>query len=578
MWWQVWSGHPTAMMTCPCGDPSSFVWYLAWPAYAIRHGHSLFFSSRVHVPGGINLLDNTSVLALGVVLAPVTWLFGPVTTLNVALTAAPVLSGLSAYGVLRRGLGLRWVPAFMGGLAFGASPFMLRDEAANHLMTSFLPLVPLIFWCCYELAVAQRGRWWQWGVGLGVLVAVQFFVGTEVLTVTVLTAVIALLLGMLAALRRKGTIRAKLPFAWRGFGVAVGVAGVLLAYPLWFSLAGPEHINGPNWWNSLGNGLMQVLLPLGPTSLDAQGWTRTGYLGPAGAFEGYLGIPALVILAIAVVVVRRPLAKLCAAVTVITVWLSLGGANIPANMGGEPSWLWLPWRLFAHVPVLDKLTPANFSAAVAFLVATAAALLADQLIPVRSGSPSPASTPVRRGLSYALCGAVCLALVVPWLVSWNLPFTTERVAASQWVTQKGARLPARAVVLFYPFPTTYQDQALLWQAQSGMRFSIVGGRGIVAGPGNRADHGFTPGTPEGTMSALTTLHVPQANVTTPPLPDQATIAWFRAALRRWGVTTVVLTPGPHRGYVRHWMKLVLGTPPRRQDGDWVWTNVGSLVS
>jgi len=578
MWWQVWSGHPTAVMTCPCGDPSSFVWYLAWPAYAISHGHNLFFSARVHVPGGINLLDNTSVLALGVVLAPVTWVFGPVATLNVALTAAPVLSALSAYGVLRRGLGLRWVPAFAGGLAFGASPFMLRDEAANHLMTSFLALVPLIFWCCYELAVAQRGRWWQWGAGLGGLVAVQFFVGTEVLTVTVFTVVIALLIGMLGALRRKGTIRAKLPFAWRGFGLAVGVAGVLLAYPLWFSLAGPQHVNGPNWPNSLGNGLMQVLLPLGPTSMDSQGWARTGYLGPAGSFEGYLGIPALVILAIAVVVVRRPLAKLCAAATVVTVWLSLGGASIPANMDGEPSWLWLPWRIFGHVPVLDKLTPANFSAAVAFLVATAAALLADQLIPVRSGSSSPASTSVRRGLSYAFCGAVCLALVVPWLVSWDLPFTTERVVASQWVTEKGARLPASAVVLFYPFPATYQDQALLWQAQYGMRYSIVGGRGIVAGPGNKADHGFTPGTPEGTMSALTTLHVPQANVTTPPLPDQATIAWFRAALRRWGVTTVVLTPGPHRAYVRHWMKLVLGTPPRRQDGDWVWTNVRSLVS
>ncbi|HUB41020.1 MAG TPA: hypothetical protein VMA72_19410, partial [Streptosporangiaceae bacterium] len=32
MWWQVWSGHPSSTMTCACGDPSSFVWFLAWPA------------------------------------------------------------------------------------------------------------------------------------------------------------------------------------------------------------------------------------------------------------------------------------------------------------------------------------------------------------------------------------------------------------------------------------------------------------------------------------------------------------------------------------------------------------------
>jgi hypothetical protein len=582
MWWQVWSGHPSATMTCECGDPSSFVWYLAWPAYAISHGHSLFFSARVHVPGGMNLLDNTSVLALGVVLAPVTWLFGPIVTLNVALTAAPVLSALSAYGVLRRGLGLRWVAAFAGGLAFGASPFMLRDEAANHLQTSFLALVPLIFWCCYEIAVAQRGRWWHWGIGLGVLVAAQFFVGTEVLTVTVLTTAIALLIGVIAAwlhdVRNPGdhVLAAKLPFAWRGFVLAAAVGGVLLAYPLWFSLAGPEHINGPNWWNALGNGLMQVLLPLGPNSQDVQGWSRTGYLGPVGTFEGYVGIPALVVLAIAVVVVRRPLAKLCAAVTVITVWLSLGGANMPADTGGEPSWLWLPWSVIGRVPVLDKLTPSNFSAPVAFLVATAVALLADQLMRVRSAGP--ATSRVRRSLSYAVSGAVCMALVIPWLVSWNLPFTTERLAVSQWVTDKGAQLHGSAVVLFYPFPATYQDQALLWQAQSGMRYSIVGGRGIVAGQGNVADHGFTPGTPEGTMSALTTLHVPQSNVTKPPLPDSAAVASFRSALRRWGVTNVVLTPGKKRNYVRKWLTRVLGTKPRLQDGAWVWNHVRQLVS
>jgi hypothetical protein len=285
MWWQVWSGHPSSTMTCSCGDPSSFVWFLAWPAYAISHGHSLFFSARVHVPGGMNLLDNTSVLALGVVLAPVTWLFGPIAALNVALTAAPVLSGLSAYGVLRRGLGVGRLAAFAGGLAFGFSPFMLRNEAINHLQATFLPLVPLIFWCCYELAVAQRGKWWRWGLALGVLVAVQFFVGTEVLTITVLTTVIALVLGVIAAWWHgarnpgDGVLAAKLPFAWRGFGLAVVVGVVLLAYPLWFSMGGPGHINGADWSQSTPNSLASMLLPSFPHN-----WSIAGYQGPGGAF------------------------------------------------------------------------------------------------------------------------------------------------------------------------------------------------------------------------------------------------------------------------------------------------------
>jgi hypothetical protein len=603
MWWQVWSGHPSSTMTCSCGDPSSFVWFLAWPAYAISHGHSLFFSARVHVPGGMNLLDNTSVLALGVVLAPVTWLFGPIAALNVALTAAPVLSGLSAYGVLRRGLGVGRLAAFAGGLAFGFSPFMLRNEAINHLQATFLPLVPLIFWCCYELAVAQRGKWWRWGLALGVLVAVQFFVGTEVLTITVLTTVIALVLGVIAAWWHgarnpgDGVLAAKLPFAWRGFGLAVVVGVVLLAYPLWFAMSGPGHILGADWGHPHQGALGLVTWPLGGTPGYLEGWKIGGYLGPIGTDEGYLGIPALVILAVAVVVVRRPLAKLCAAVTIIAVWLSLGSVPVPVRQGGEPAWFPLAWRVFDHLPVLNKLGPGTFALAAEFCTVVAGVLLADELLRRRrAGVLGAGSIPAGAGKgpadgvagamsrlspaqATAAAGAVCLALLVPWLLAWHLPFTTQRVTTSSWASRASTQLPGNSVVLFYPFPATYLDQALIWQAQSGMRYSIVGGRGIVAGQGEVADHGFTPGTPEGTMSALSTQHLPQAHLTTPPLPDSAAVASFRSALRQWGVTNVVMTTGGRDpAYARRWLTAALGTAPQSEDGAWVWNNVQKLIS
>ena len=65
-------------MTCDCGDPAQQVWFTAWPAWAIAHLHSPFFSGAVNVPHGANLLSNTSGTLVGVVLAPVTWLAGPV--------------------------------------------------------------------------------------------------------------------------------------------------------------------------------------------------------------------------------------------------------------------------------------------------------------------------------------------------------------------------------------------------------------------------------------------------------------------------------------------------------------------
>lgn len=70
VWWGLWStsGHTT----CGCGDSSTFIWYIEWPAYAIAHGLNPFYSTALFHPGGIDLLSNTSVPAVGIALAPIT--------------------------------------------------------------------------------------------------------------------------------------------------------------------------------------------------------------------------------------------------------------------------------------------------------------------------------------------------------------------------------------------------------------------------------------------------------------------------------------------------------------------------
>jgi hypothetical protein len=249
------------------------------------------------------------------------------------------------------------------------------------------------------------------------------------------------------------------------------------------------------------------------------------------------------------------------------------------------------------LPVLNKLGPGSFAVASEFCTVVAGVLLVDELLrrrregafgagPVTAGAGEGSAGGVTGAVSRlsaaqatAAAVAVSLALLAPWLLAWHLPFSTQRVTASSWATRAGTQLPGNSVVLFYPFPATYLDQALIWQAQSGMRYSIVGGRGIVAGQGNVADHGFTPGTPEGTMSALTTKYLPQSHLTTPSLPDSAVVASFRSALRHWGVTNVVVTAGGRdAGYARRWLTVALGTAPRAEDGAWVWNNVQNLTS
>ncbi len=106
LWWGVWSTDPTTTTTCGCGDAARFLWFFEWPAFALTHGHSVLYSQWLFHPTGINLLDDTSVLALGIVLTPVTWLWGPVAAMNVALTLAPALSALSMFALVRRWVGV----------------------------------------------------------------------------------------------------------------------------------------------------------------------------------------------------------------------------------------------------------------------------------------------------------------------------------------------------------------------------------------------------------------------------------------------------------------------------------------
>ncbi|HEY2550715.1 MAG TPA: hypothetical protein VGI64_09080 [Streptosporangiaceae bacterium] len=592
VWWHVWTGHPTSAMTCACGDPASFVWFLNWPAYAIGHGHSLLFSGQVHVPGGINLLNNTSVLALGVVLAPVTAIFGPIATLNVALTLAPALTAISMYACLRRALGVARPVAFIAGLMLGFSPFMFRNEAVAHLQVTFLALVPVIFLASYELVVTQRGRAWRWGLLLGVSLAVQFFIGLEIFTIVVLTMAFTIGLAALTCFWRPDAVAGRLAFAVRGGLVSAVTGAVLLGYPVWYALTGPQRIKGTDWAYATNNGLLRVFLPLAQPQSSALHLSQIGYLGPGGALGAYIGIPALLLLAAAVIFIRRPLPWLCLAVTVISVWLSLGARKLLLAKGGEPRWLPLPWHELRHLPLLAKITPANFSVPALFFVIIAVALVLDRVWGLRkapasahpaghaAGSRGDLIGGVPRRLAAGAATAILgVALVLSFLLSWQFPLSTRAVADPPWIRQAAPRLAANSVVLFYPFPSTFQDQALIWQANSGMRFKLAGGRGIVPNAQGRASHGLTLGTPDGTLSALSTSYAPHAFMQLPPLPGPVRLANMRAALVTWGVTDVVMTPGGRApAYARRWFTTVLGAAPLLEHGAWVWHDVQKLLS
>ncbi|MHB1712040.1 MAG: glycosyltransferase family protein, partial [Acidimicrobiales bacterium] len=371
VWWNIWSTHPTSVTTCGCGDSSLFTWFLEWAAYALSHGLDPLYSTAMFHPTGVNLLSNTSELAFGVLLAPVTWVFGPIATLNVALTLAPALSASAMFWLLRRWV--TWTPAaFAGGLLYGFSPLVLVSLTDAHLMVGMLAVPPLVVACLDELLVRQRRRAVPSGAVLGMLIGVQFFIGTEVLTIMAMTGFAGLALLSAYAARHPEELRRRWRHAVVGLASAGGVAGIVLAYPVWFALAGPAHLSGAIWSNLLigygGTNFRDYVLPPAP-SASFVALTRQvgGYQGQTLSGQ-YFGIGLVGVVLIGSWVWRRDRRLwLFGAIGVVTVALSFG----------IDTHTWVPWRLLARIPLIQNIVPSRFVSMTYLVAAIMVALVAD---------------------------------------------------------------------------------------------------------------------------------------------------------------------------------------------------------
>lgn len=568
VWWQVWSRHPTSTMTCGCGDPSLLLWSFGWVAHAIAHGQNPFFSTAVFHPDGMNLLVNVSALLEGTLLAPVTWAFGPVATLNVANTLAPAVSAMATYWAVRRCLRSGRLGALVAGLVVELSPALVGSGAASHLQTSLLAFVPVVAVCLYELLVRQAGTPWRWGVALALAVVGQFFASTELLAILAVVVVVVLVavaagLAVAAARGSRSAVR-RAAHAARGLALAGVIAAAALAYPLWFALAGPRHVTGAPWPDLVGasgtvlGGTVSASHPPGLSDL----YQLAGYFGPPGAPVNYLGAGAVVVACLAVVVLwRRAAVWVLTAVGAASGWLALGAVWQPIG-AHRPWWVpFLPWSWMVHLPLAESILPQNFAVLTVLAVAALVGMLVDRVWRLARGR--------LRVATGAAALAVAAAALVPLATAWSLPLTAQPVGVPAWFSDVAPGLPAGSVVLTYPFAGPPGDSAaMVWQAVGGMHVAIAGGCCIVPGPDGHADHGTAPGSAHAVLGALSM----RLSGPLPALDDTIAQAAVRDALVRWGVTTVVVVDrGRDPAYATRWFTALLGRPPADQHGAHVWT-------
>jgi hypothetical protein len=464
--WRLWGDPAGRAQVGDTPDADLFAWFMRYDATAIGHGHlPALFTVAMNAPRGINLMWNTSFLLPGVLLAPVTLLAGPQTSLSIMLVLGMAGSAAALFWVLRR-WGASLTAAGLAGAVYGFSPAII-NSGIGHYHLQFAVLPPLIADAVLRI-VTGRGHPVRTGAWLGLLAAAQLFTGEELLADTAMTTLI-LVAVLVATFPRAVRVQARNALS----GLATGIAVVLLigGYALWVQFHGPltqhNHPYGPDpFTNKASFFVNPAATALFHTSASVASVTH--YSRGLAEYLAYLGWPLLVVLVAASVRYFRDLKVRCAAVTWAALeLLSFGGGNMRSGSWFSiPGWV-LPFHWLQGSPVLSQVLPDRLSI---LADGAAAAVLAFSLDLARS-SPRPAFTWRRGAIPIAIAVIAVLPLIpMPYQVAPTTP------VPAGWTTAFARlKLAPGARVLAVPVPSARYPQVLRWEADTGEPATVIGG-------------------------------------------------------------------------------------------------------
>ncbi len=454
------------------GDFSQSVWFIGWASHALTHGLNPFFSNAMYAPSGVNLAQNTASPLLGWLTAPLSLVLSPLVVGNLLMVLAMPVSATAAFVVLRK-WEVWWPAAALGGLIYGFSPYMVAQGTA-HVELLFVPLPPFI---ALTLASILQGKGppRRLGIQLGLLLTAQYLISPEVLSTVVILIFVAVIC---VVVRNPSAVPTLARTAARPLAIAVGLSAVLLVYPFWMLLAGPQHFTGRAWpiSNPFHNDLLSLGVP-GPLQKDSLG---TGSLGARLIFpsnvtegDGYIGIPLLIVTGILAWHSRRsPRTQLAGVLFLGAALLSLGPY---LEVDGRLTHFPLPFLLIDHLPLVDNLLPSRISFEMDACLAALIAFGLDDLHRVAARSQpagSPRQPKARKWWAGVFAAVTLVVLLVTQLPSWPYP---APAADGLPASIRQAIPTGDPVAVTYPYAYFPFTQPLLWQADGGFDFRLLGG-------------------------------------------------------------------------------------------------------
>jgi hypothetical protein len=462
----LWLDPTTRTLALNPEDQILIEWFMANDT-RILLGDFTLVSDRLNAPDGFNMMTNATMIVPGLLLTPVTLLFGAATTFAVLIAGNLAATSIGWYFLYTRTLRARRVSAVVGAAFCGFAPGMVSQSNSHPHMTAQW-LVPVLVWCVVRMAqladparpeggAPANRRLLGLAVLLAALVCTQVFVGEEVLF---LTAGALALMTVGYAVTAPRYVRRVLPRFAGALLVSAGLAAVVLAYPLWVQFYGrqsiPNGIFSPDYF-SADLASYPAISPLSLFGSADAARLSTG----AAEYNSFLGLPLLVVaVALAWWLRRRPLAIPLVVTGLVCAWLSLGPRVV---VDGTRTETWALYSLLRDKPVIEGALPMRFALVLIPVIATLLVLALDRA----------RTAPL--GATRIAVPAVVVAALIP-IAPAPLP-TADRPPVPTFITAGHWRdcVPADGVLVPVPLPTPKEPQKMRWAAAANAEFRLPEG-------------------------------------------------------------------------------------------------------
>jgi hypothetical protein len=464
------------------GDPNDvdlFAWFMRYSASAVEHGHlPALISTAMNAPIGVNMMWNTSFLLPGVVLSPVTLLFGPQVSLTLVLTLGFAGSAASLFWVLRR-WGASVGAAALAGAVYGFSPALVVS-GTGHYHLQFAVLPPLIIDMALRIVTGRAHRY-RTGIWLGLACAAQVFIGEELLVDTVVATVI---LVVLVAICRPRAVPERIRGSVPGLAIAAVVFLVLDGYALWEQFKGPFAEHSTLQGSDVGN-LAWFVVPSNSVLFHTHGSEAEALkiLTLPAEYVSYIGWPLIVVVVVAAIAFWRDLRVRIAALAWLILELCALGGGSPHVFGFRWPGRLLPYHWIEGLPGLAQVLPWRFSLLADGAAAVVLAIALDLALAAARRPEGQERTWLRPAFVTVAVLAVLPLVPTPYQVTG-----LAKVPAGWQATFTDLNLPQNAPVLALPFPYGHQTDVMRWQADTGQPTAMIGG--YYLGPNSKGQAAF----------------------------------------------------------------------------------------